>query len=186
MKKKRLIYILVLSILVGSFGSAFFFVISVIASGPDTVTTPEKEKYTQGTIVHLYFANKENSFLMAEKRVLVQSDNPAQRGKLIIESLIKGPKEGLMRTIPLGSTLRTFFVTKDKTAYADFSPIISEKHPGGCKAEIITIYSIVNSLILNVPEIDTVKILIGGREALTLAGHIDLRFPLKADMLLVR
>jgi len=41
-------------------------------------------------------------------------------------------------------------------------------------------------LILNIPEIDAVKILIDGRDAMTLAGHIDLRFPFKANMLLVR
>jgi len=39
---------------------------------------------------------------------------------------------------------------------------------------------------LNIPEIHAVKILIGGRESMTLAGHIDLRFPLKANMLLIR
>ena len=52
--------------------------------------------------------------------------------------------------------------------------------------ERLSIYSIVNSLILNVSEIQMVKILINGKDALTLAGHIDLRFPLKADMLLIR
>jgi len=186
MKKKRLIYFAVLSTLVGTFISASFFILPGISSEPDTFAASVEGKHSEKTIIHLYFANKENSFLIAEKRLLVQPDDPAQMGKLIIESLIKGPQEGLMRTISSDATLRALFVTEDKTAYADFSPVIREKHPGGCKSEIITIYSIVNSLILNIPEIDTVKILIDGRESMTLAGHIDLRFPLKADMLLVR
>jgi len=186
MKKKHLIIIAVLSILTGSFVSAAFFILPAISSEPDTIAASVEAKHPERTIIHLYFANKENSFLIAEKRLLVQPDDPAQMGKLIIESLIKGPKEGLMRTISSDATLRALFVTEDKTAYADFSSVIREKHPGGCKSEIITIYSIVNSLILNIPEIDAVKILIDGRESMTLAGHIDLRFPLKADMLLVR
>jgi len=186
MKKKHLIIFAALTILTGSFVALSFFVLPAISSEPDTFTTSMEAKYPERTIIHLYFANKGNSFLIAEKRLLVQSDDPAQMGKLIIESIIKGPKEGLMRTISSDATLRALFVTGDKTAYADFSPAIREKHPGGCKSEIITIYSIVNSLILNIPEIDTVKILIDGRESMTLAGHIDLRFPLKADMLLVR
>ncbi|MBW2564112.1 MAG: GerMN domain-containing protein [Deltaproteobacteria bacterium] len=186
MKKKHLIIIAVLSILTGSFVSASFLILPAISSEPDTFTMSVEAKHPERTIIHLYFANKENSFLIAEKRLLVQPDDPAQMGKLIIESLIKGPKEGLMRTISSDATLRALFVTEDKTAYADFSSVIREKHPGGCKSEIITIYSIVNSLILNIPEIDAVKILIDGRESMTLAGHIDLRFPLKADMLLVR
>jgi len=186
MKKKHLIIFAVFTVLVVSSMSLSFFILPAISIESDTPATSMEAKNPERTIIHLYFANKENSFLIAEKRLLVQPDDPAQMGKLIIESLIKGPKEGLMRTISSDATLRALFVTEDKTAYADFSPVIREKHPGGCKSEIITIYSIVNSLILNIPEIDVVKILIDGRESMTLAGHIDLRFPLKADMLLVR
>jgi spore germination protein GerM len=186
MKKKHLIIFTVLTILALSSVFLHFFILPAISSETDTFTTSVEAKSPERTIIHLYFANKENSFLIAEKRMLIKPDDPAQTGKLIIESLIKGPKEGLMRTISSDATLRALFVTEDKTAYADFSPVIREKHPGGCKSEIITIYSIVNSLILNIPEIDAVKILIDGRESMTLAGHIDLRFPLKADMLLVR
>jgi len=40
--------------------------------------------------------------------------------------------------------------------------------------------------VLNVPAVDRVRLFIDGQEAETLAGHIDIRFPLKADMLLVR
>jgi len=39
---------------------------------------------------------------------------------------------------------------------------------------------------LNIPEVDAVKILINGRDRMTLDGHIDLRFPFKANMLLIR
>jgi len=44
------------------------------------------------------------------------------------------------------------------------SESVRENHPGGCKSELMTIYSIVNSLILNVSEIEAVKILIGGNQ----------------------
>ncbi len=138
------------------------------------------------TVVHLYFSDKENSFLIAEERALFYSDQPAEFGRTIIENLIRGPVEGLMRTIPAGTELRALYVIPDGTAYVDISETIKETHPGGSKSEIFTIYSIVNSLILNIPEIDAVKILIGGHESMTLAGHIDLRFPFKANMLLIR
>ena len=137
-------------------------------------------------VVHLYFADKENSFLIAEERVLFHSADPAEFGKIIINALIDGPREGLMRTIPAGTMLRALYVTQDGTAYVDITKTIKERHPGGSKSEIITIYSIVNSLILNISEINAVKILIEGRESMTLAGHIDLRLPFKANMLLIR
>ncbi len=186
MKKKRFIIFSTLSILAGSILTTFFYILPATSSEPDAFASSVNAKHPERAVIHLYFANKENSFLIAEKRLLAQTDDPAQMGKLIVESLIKGPKEGLMRTIPSDAALRALFVTKDKTAYVDLTKAAREKHPGGCKSEMITIYSIVNSLILNVPEIDAVKILIDGRESMTLAGHIDLRFPLKADMLLVR
>jgi len=186
MKKKHLIIFSSFSILFGCFTLPSFFLLPAMSAEPDTFSVPVTATHSEKTMMHLYFSNKENSFLIAEKKLLERSDDPAQTGKLIIESLIKGPKEKLMRTISSDAVLRALFVTKDKTAYVDLTQAAREKHPGGCKSEMITIYSIVNSLVLNIPEIDTVKILIDGRESMTLAGHIDLRFPLKADMLLVR
>ena len=184
MKKKHLIIFGAFSILFGCYAFPSLFLLTAMSAEPDTFSATAK--HPEKTMMHLYFSNKENSFLIAEKKLLERSGDPAQMGKLIIESLIKGPKEKLMRTISSDAALRALFVTNDKTAYVDLTQAAREKHPGGCKSELITIYSIVNSLVLNIPEIDTVKILIDGRESMTLAGHIDLRFPLKADMLLVR
>ncbi|UCH22608.1 MAG: GerMN domain-containing protein [Deltaproteobacteria bacterium] len=137
-------------------------------------------------VVHLYFAYREIAFLASEERVLVHSDDPVEFGKSIIDALIKGPKGDLMRTIPAAAGLRAFFVTSDGTAFVDLTQNVADKHPGGSRSEILTIYSIVNSLILNIPEVKTVRILIGGHETMTLAGHVDIRFPFKANMLLIR
>ncbi len=91
-----------------------------------------------------------------------------------------------MRTIPKNTALNALYITKDGMAIVDLTVAAKENHPGGSQSEIMTIYSIVNSLVLNMPQVDRVKILIEGREAMTLAGHIDLRLPFKADMMLVR
>ncbi|MDI6687439.1 MAG: GerMN domain-containing protein [Desulfobacterales bacterium] len=149
---------------------------------------PEKPYSSDQSVVHLYFADRENRFLIAENRVVLHSDEPAELGRTIIKELITGPREreGFMQTIPAGTNLRAFYVTQDGTAYVDLTEEITEKHPGGVKSELLTIYSIVNSLILNISEINTVKILVGGDESMTLAGHIDLRLPFKADLLLIR
>ncbi|MBW2604552.1 MAG: GerMN domain-containing protein [Deltaproteobacteria bacterium] len=143
-------------------------------------------KHSKKTIVHLYFSDKDHSFLKAETRDLFHSDNPTEFGKKIIEALIEGPRTGLMRTIPADTSLEAFYITRDGTAYVDMSDTIRDAHPGGVKLELFTIYSMVNSLALNIPEIDAVKILISGKEAMTLDGHIDVRFPFKANMLLIR
>jgi len=138
------------------------------------------------SVVSLYFADADNAFLISEQRSLSRSSDPAQFGRVIIESLIEGPGGGLGRTIPGEAVLRAFYIAKDGTAYADFTAALRERHPGGSSSELLTVYSIVNSLIMNIPEIKRVKILIEGRESLTLVGHIDLRSPFKANSLLVR
>jgi len=143
-------------------------------------------QHADKAVVQLYFSDKENSFLIAEERKLSHGTNPAQFGQTIIAALIQGPTEGLMRTIPAGTKLLALFVDPDGTAYVDLTATLSDAHPGGIQSEQMTIFSIVNSLILNIPEINAVKILIDGRESMTLAGHIDLRFPFKANMLLIR
>jgi spore germination protein GerM len=136
--------------------------------------------------VYLYFSDEKNSYLVSEERVLFVSEDPLEIGKAIIHDLIQGPIGDLGRTIPGDATLNAFYISKDGTAFADFSDIIREKHPGGSQTELLTVYSIVNSIALNIPQVQRVKILIQGREALTLAGHIDLTSPLPADMIIVR
>lgn len=136
--------------------------------------------------VFLYFCDRKRPYLVAEERVLSHSENPVLFAKTIIEALIKGSHNGMMRSIPVGTVLKALYITNEKTAYADFSREISDGHPGGSQMEYLSVYSIINSLALNIPEIEKVKILIEGQEIETLAGHIDVRTSLSANMLLVR
>jgi hypothetical protein len=45
----------------------------------------------------------------------------------------------------------------------------------------LTVYALVNAVTANLPTIQRVQILIDGRQAETLAGHIDLRRPLQRN-----
>lgn len=136
--------------------------------------------------VHLYFAGTDHAFLTAEERVLSRENDPADFGKAVIDALIEGPQKDLMRTLPKETQVKSVYITEEGTAYVDFSVALRDHHPGGCHMEMLSIYSIVNSLILNVEQIKAVKLLIGGRETQTLAGHIDARFPFSANMLIIR
>jgi hypothetical protein len=50
---------------------------------------------------------------------------------------------------------------------------------------MMTVYSIVNSLTLNFPQIKRVQILIEGKSIETIAGHLSLKQPIssKADLI---
>jgi len=163
--------------------------VSISAAGPDTEDVPlpgGMSAPTQKSPIHLYFAGRNSNFLMAEQRVVLHPDDPAGLADTIVKALIKGPQKGLLKTIPADTQLRALYFTPDGTCYVDLSEAVRKNHPGGSKSELLTIYSMVNSLVLNVPEIERVQILIEGSEAPTLAGHIDLQLPVKANMLLIR
>jgi len=136
--------------------------------------------------VHLYFSDKENEYLISEERTLKHPDNPAFFARSIVEALIMGPQRGLVRTIPEEAAIRAIYVTQEGICYVDLTAGIADHHPGGIKSELLTVYSIANSLVLNIPEVEAVKILVNGNESATLAGHIDLQVPVKANMLLIR
>jgi spore germination protein GerM len=137
-------------------------------------------------VVHLYFADAKRPFLVAEARVMVNPGEPSAFSRQLILELINGSARGNLPTIPNGTQLRSFFMLGDGTAVVDFSAHLRKNHTGSCRMEQLTLFSIVNSLILNVSEIDQVKILIDGTEVETLTGHLPLEFPLTADMLLTR
>jgi spore germination protein GerM len=58
-------------------------------------------------------------------------------------------------------------------------------HSGGSLDELLTIYTIVNTLTSNLPAVTSVQVLVDGKEIDTLAGHVDLRRPLAKNLALV-
>ena len=106
--------------------------------------------------------------------------------RAILGALINGPRTNLVRTIPAVTDVRAIFISTDHTCVVDFESTIRDHHPGGCRGEMLTVYSIVNSLIINIPSIKQVKLLIEGSDVDTLAGHLDMQDPVPANMLIIR
>ncbi|MBU1168042.1 MAG: GerMN domain-containing protein [Proteobacteria bacterium] len=142
-------------------------------------------RYTVESPVYLYFQDRKLALLCPEERLIAHPETPVEFARTIIEWLIRGPRQGLVRTLPGESVLRALYI-HEETAFVDLSQETCDNHPGGVQTEYLTIVSIANSLILNIPEIKRVKIIIEGRECETLAGHIDISQPFSANMLLVR
>jgi len=160
--------------------------VSDVAPPPAAGTGGGPAASPERSTVHLYFADRDRPFLAAEEREISRTDDMSRFASDIIGELIRGPEQGHVGTVPAGTALRSLYITPEGIAYVDMTEHIKSRHPGGSESELLTIYSIVNSLGLNVPGIEKVKILVGGRESRTLAGHIDLRSPFRTNMLLVR
>jgi germination protein M len=127
--------------------------------------------------VTLYFSDSQAMYLVPEKRKISQIPSLARQA--VIE-LIKGPESSeLYPTIPEGTQVNEVYIVDD-IAYIDLSKEISENHPGGSSAEVMTVYSIVNTLT-EIPPIEGVQILVEGNEMESLAGHIDISMPLLRD-----
>jgi spore germination protein GerM len=136
--------------------------------------------------VHLYFANRKGRYLQAEQRK-IEAQGTTSAIEAIISTLIDGPDSAtLVSAIPIGSELLHTFVTDDGTAYLDFSPDLCHLHPGGVTAERLTLYAIVNSIVLNLEQVERVQLLLDGSPASTLNGHLDIRYPKTANLLIVR
>jgi hypothetical protein len=121
--------------------------------------------------------------LATEKRTIFKSGEVTNRARQILKLVLDGPMgSDLQPSVPKDTKLQEVFLSNDGVLYVDFSSALSLNHPGGMVNEQATIYSIVDSLLFNLPEIHQVKILIGGNETETLAGHCLLLLPLDMDL----
>ena len=135
--------------------------------------------------VVIYFSDSEGEYLVGEKREISKKNEVKEEAKEAIVELIKGPKSKLIPTLPPRTKLLTLQINDAGLAKVNFSSALSKDHPGGSSAEMMTVYSIVNSLSLNFPQIKRVQILIGGEPAETIRGHLSLEQPIspKPDLI---
>ena len=147
----------------------------------------EKMKQEQLFEGYLYFIDKEGRYLKSVEQKFAAGLNPHDLGLSITEALIKGPSlKGFRKTVPEGTKINALFILDDGRAFIDFDKNIRTLRDYSAQSEMLTIYSIVNSLILNIEEINRVKILIQGETAQTLSGHIDLDCFYEANMLIIK
>ena len=150
------------------------------AEAPSFISEPNRRE------VSLFFQEADSENLGAESRKIFLTTSVADQAKQIVVELINGPQEpGLLPTLPPQTSLRGLYLDRRGAAYVDLSSEAADLHPGGTGEEIATIYSLVDSLTYNLPEIKRVRILINGEERETLKNHLDLRRDYRKDMSIV-
>jgi len=127
--------------------------------------------------VNLYFSDSQAMYLVPEKRKI--SITPSLAKQAVIE-LIKGPTiSSLYPTIPEGTQVNEVYIADD-IAYVDLSEEVFKNHPGGSSGELMTVYSMVDTLT-EISPIRGVQILVAGNERESLVGHVDISRPLLRD-----
>jgi hypothetical protein len=137
--------------------------------------------------VLLFFSEADEDALAPERRRIVLADSIAEQARSIVTELAAGPhREGLLPTVPKGTTVLDVYLDRYGTAWVNLSEEFVSLHPGGSDEELATVFSIVNSLTYNLKEIRKVRFLVGGEERDTLKSHLDLRRAYLQDMSLVQ
>ena len=129
----------------------------------------------------LYYVGEDGLALVPAQREIPFGATVVEQARAIIEAQIAAAPPAVS-AIPAGTRLRDVFVTELGDAFIDLSGDIAAKHPGGSLAEILTVYTLVDALTVNLPAVTRVQILVDGKEVDTLAGHVDLRHPLAKSL----
>jgi Sporulation and spore germination len=166
-------------------GAGMVWTLFVVVPGwhTDDDETPTTSRPSPGAVAtrkitaRLFYVSEDGLHLAASEREVMYGETPAEQATHIIEAQLAPAPPPYTSTVPEGTTLRNLFLSGGGVAYVDLSSEVSTGHPGGSLSELFTVYSIVDALTANLPAITSVQILIDGKEADTLAGHVDLRRP---------
>ena len=127
--------------------------------------------------VMLLFAGGDG-MLHPELRSVPLPEEVHERIRVVMDQLLAGPTDTrrLAAVVPYQARVEAIFVDQQGNAFVDLT---APPEPlAGSKTEMMLAYGVVNSIILNCPEITAVQILFGGHEVSTLTGHLDLSKPL--------
>jgi len=153
---------------------------------PDAAAAPPPPAETAPAVPRikatLFFASEDGQRLVPTEREVALGEGVVGQARSILEAQLTAEAPApLVSTIPKGTALRGIFVSQRNEVFVDLDPSIRTAHPGGSFQELMTVYTIVNALLINLPTLQEVQILIGGQEVDTLAGHVDLRRPLRKN-----
>lgn len=130
----------------------------------------------------LFYVSDDGTKLTSVEHDVPYAEGTVEQAKAILSAQIAPAAEPLLSAIPAGTTLRALFVTAAGEAYVDLSRELTAAHPGGSLNELLTIYTLVDALTVNLPAISSVQLLVDGKEVDTLAGHVDVRRPLLKNL----
>jgi hypothetical protein len=152
-------------------------------AAPSAPAAPGESRKIHATL--FYVAETGNELIPVSAEVPF-GETPSDQARRIVEAQVLAPAEGSLSAIPAGTKVRAVYLTPRGEAYLDLSADVARGHTGGSLDEALAVFTLVNALTVNLPDITAVQILIDGREVDTLAGHIDLRHPLRRALEWVR
>ncbi len=95
--------------------------------------------------------------------------------------MLAGPATpGLHAPFPAETKVGGVFISESGIAYIDLVSTLANPPSSGSRQEMLSVYSLVNSVLANLPQTSAgVVLLWNGQQRPTLAGHLDTGRPLK-------
>jgi spore germination protein GerM len=128
---------------------------------------------------NLFYVSDDGAELVSVVREVPFGATPAEQARQIVEAQVRTPSDGNVSAIPNGTKVRAVFLGAHGDAYVDLSTEAATGHSGGTVNEALAVFAIVNAITSNLPDVTAVQILVDGKEVDSLAGHLDLRQPIR-------
>ena len=151
---------------------------SVPIASRELPSLPTQQQSEGGRSVTLFFA-AEGTKLGRESREIDACDTDTDCLKSVLDELLNGPVGEFDETLPEGTAVETIRI-EGNLATVEFNRIFSETMPSGSSAEMMAVYSVVNTIAVNFPQIQKVKLNSTGSTGNSLR-HLDLSEPLQPD-----
>lgn len=157
-----------------------------VADTPAPAPAPASTPAVPHIQAKLFFASEDGQRLVATEREVPFAEGVVAQARALIEAQLSAEAPPLARTLPEGTRLRGLYLSSRNEIFVDLDGAVRSGHPGGSLNELLTVYTIVNAITMNLPDVQEVQLLIDGQEVDTLAGHVDLRQPLRKNESLIQ
>jgi hypothetical protein len=147
-------------------------------SSYEVPTIPPQQGSKGYRAVTLFFA-AEGTRLARETRVLDHCDDDNACLISILDALLNGPVGAFEQTVPDGTDVNDVRIEGNQVTI-DFNSAFADAMLSGSSAEMLAVYAVVNTVAVNFPKIQNVKLNISGNTGAVL-NHLDLSEPLQPD-----
>ena len=140
----------------------------------------------EGLTVNLYFPGTAGA-LVAERRELVSNTELSLQIQSAVEALLLGPTgDQALAPLPAGVSVRKVYLREGGVVFVDLESVEGAPPPAsGSSSEMLTVYSLVNTVLLNFEGLERMVLLWNSRQLKTFAGHMDTMRPLAANPSLI-
>ena len=184
-------------------GALTLIVVVVLVLRSDTASSPEAQPPAttetlpsvepgEGIVARLYFPGQHERLHEVERELPLEG--PLEdRARVLLLALLEGPEaagaepsDELSPALPDGAGIRHVFRPEPALLLVDLEPPEDPQALAmGSRQELLAVYSLVNTLVLNLDGIERVGLLLGGVQGATFAGHVDTSLPLVANRRLI-